>query len=378
MRKVTFPLLILTLFGLLATSCGGREEKAADASSLTQRATAKTDPLAEASPTAAPPLDVEADSPTPTEIPSGTVALFYRASFGTDTERLPTTEGDIVWETGRRGIVRYIPETGQIDVLKAISSPSYSKSAIYPMTIGSKLFVIRDWGSDWISKNKHFGIEELDPRTGMPLSSTDINAEWFTLLEDQVYFRHEVKTDLFGNPSGGGELMVQNVGSPQASELPDRRIRFHSVGEHLVSLAGSDLQQHSRSTGDVQAARGIGPALMDGSWPVAGNVFYGEDGIYVAVEGARVNEIDIIRVPLVGAQETLFTFRLQEGENGLVIDESQDVVLIGLVGSTPPFDIKRLLLFNVEDESVQQVDVDQYIPSARQELGGGIQVLVVP
>ena len=323
---------------------------------------------------------VEVDLPTPTQIPSGTVALFYRVSFGTDTERLPTTEGEIVWETGRSGIVRYIPETGEIDVLISITSPSFSKCAIYPITVGSKLFVIRDWGSDWTSKNKHFGIEELDPRTGMSLSSTDIQAEWFTLLEDQVYFRHEVKTDLFGRPSSGGELMVQNVGSTEASELPERRIRFHSVGEQLVSLAGSDLQLHSRSTGDVQATRESDPALMGRIWPVSGNVFYGEDEIYLTVEGARADEIDIIRVPLVGAPETLLTFRLQEGENGLVIDESQDIVLIGLVGSTPPkgIGVKRLLLFNVEERSVQQVNVDQYIPSARQELGGGIQVLVVP
>ena len=126
--------------------------------------------------------------------------------------------------------------------------------------------------------------------------------------------------------------------------------------------------------------RGLDPALMERSWPVPGNVYYGEDGIYLAVEGARVDEINIIRVPLVGDQETLLTFRLQEGENGLVIDESQDVVLIGLVGSAPPngIGVKRLLLFNVEDRSVQQVDVGQHVPSARQELGGGIQVLVMP
>ncbi len=174
--------------------------------------------------------------------------------------------------------------------------------------------------------------------------------------------------------------MVQDMGSAEASELPERRIRFHSVGERLVSLTELDLQQHSRSTGDVQATKGVDPALLERIWPVSGNVFYGEDGIYMAVKGARVNEIDIIRVPLVGDQETLFTFRLQESEKGLVIDESQDVILIGLVGSNAPkgFGVKRILLFDVEERSLQQVDVDQFIPSARQELGGGIQILVLP
>ena len=374
--------MIFTVVALLAATCGGREETATDTSSLTPRTSSETEPLSEASPTATPPLEtkVEAELPSPTEIPSGTVALFYRISFGSDTERLRTTGGEVVWETGRRGIVRYIPETGEIDVLKTITSPSYSKSAIYPITVGSKLFVIRDWGADWTSDNKLFGIEELDPRTGVSLSSTKINAEWFTILEDQIYFRHEVKTDLFGNPSGGGELIAQDVGSAEANILRQRLVRFHAVGEQLVSMAGSDLQQHSRATGDVQATRAIDPALMERIWPSPGVVFYGEDGIYLAVKGAGVNEIDIIRVPLVGAHETLLTFRLQEDETGLAIDESQDIVLIGLVGSDPPkgIGVKRLLLFNVEDESVQQVDIDQHIPSARRELGGGIQVLVVP
>ena len=174
MRTGTFPLLILTVVALLAASCGGGDEKATETSPLDPRTTAKSDTLVEGSPTARPDVatKAETDSATPTEIPSGTIALFYRVSFGTDTERLRTTGGEVVWETGRRGIVRYIPETGEIDVLKTIESPSYSKSAIYPITIGSKLFVIRDWGSDWTSKNKLFGIEELDPRTGVSLSST--------------------------------------------------------------------------------------------------------------------------------------------------------------------------------------------------------------
>ena len=369
--------MISTAIALLAAGCGTGEDTASETPPPV-----RPEPSAEAGPTARPPLetDSEPDLLTPTEIPAGTVALFYRVSFGTETERLPTEVGDIVWETGRRGIVRYIPETGDIDVLKTITSPSHSKSAIYPMTVGSKLFVIRDWGSDWTSDNKHFGIEELDSRTGMALSSTEIDAEWFVLLEDQVYFKHEVRTDLFGNPSGGGELMVQDLGSAEASELPERQIRFQSVGNQLVFLADSDIQQHSRDTGDVQTTRGIDPELLDRSWPASGSVFYGEDGIYLAVEGARVNELNIVRVPLVGDHETLLTFQLQEGETGLVIDQSQEVLLIGLTGSTPPrgIGVKRLLLINIPVKATREVDFDQFIPSARQELGGGVQVLVVP
>ena len=85
-------------------------------------------------------------------------------------------------------------------------------------------------------------------------------------------------------------------------------------------------------------------------------------------------------MPLVGDHETLLTFQLQEGETGLVIDQSQEVLLIGLTGSTPPrgIGVKRLLLINIPVKATREVDFDQFIPSARQELGGGVQVLVVP
>ena len=100
----------------------------------------------------------EADQPTvsdavlnePAEISAGTVALFYRASFVSDTQNLTTVVPDArcesnhgiagkSWESGSKGIVRYIPETGQTDVIKTIVSTSYSKRAIYPVTVGDPL-----------------------------------------------------------------------------------------------------------------------------------------------------------------------------------------------------------------------------------------------
>ena len=134
----------------------------------------------------------------------GTVQLFYRVSFGTDTQRLPTTSGDITWETSGKGIVRYVPKLEREELVKSISSPSYAKSGIQPITSDGRLFTIRDWGADWTAKDTHFSIEQLDPDTGRRISETDINAEWFTIFEDTVYFKSEVKTDLFGKVTGGG------------------------------------------------------------------------------------------------------------------------------------------------------------------------------
>ena len=109
------------------------------------------------------------------------MALFYRVNFGSDTQSLKTVVTDArgkgnygiavsTWSTGSKGIVRYIPETGQTDVIKTITSPSYSKSAIYPITVGDRLYSIRDWGSDWTAATKRFTVEELYPHTGATLN----------------------------------------------------------------------------------------------------------------------------------------------------------------------------------------------------------------
>ena len=99
----------------------------------------------------------------------------------------------------------------------------------------------------------------------------------------------------------------------------------------------------------------------------------------MAVEESRANEIHIIRVPLDGPHETLLPMQLQEGETELVIDDSEGSVVIGLVGSVPPngFGMKCLLLLNIDDGSGQQVEFDKFIPSARREMGGGLQILVM-
>ena len=100
----------------------------------------------------------EADQPTvsdavlnePAKISAGTVALFYRASLVSDTQNLTTVVPDArgesnhgisgkSWESGSKGIVRYILVTGQTDVIKTIVSTSYSKRAIYPVTVGDRL-----------------------------------------------------------------------------------------------------------------------------------------------------------------------------------------------------------------------------------------------
>ena len=313
------------------------------------------------------------------QIPSGTVALFYRVAFETKTERLRSSGGNITWESGRRGIARYTPSNGQVVVIKTITSPSYAKSAIYPVTLGGRLFAIRDWGVDWAVKNKRFDIEELDPRSGATLSSTQIRAEWFTIAGNRVYFMSEVETDLFGNARGGGVLTMKDLGPTTATELPMRDSYFVAVGDQIASISGSTVRTHDPSTGEVQASVELAPGSIDRIWPTAANVFYGDDAIYWAEETGRAKEVAIVRFRLTGAVERLANMGLEEDETSLVIDQDGGHIMVSTVGPEPlrGIVIKRVLLLDTDEKKLEEVPINQHISPARKEAGGGVQILVM-
>ena len=327
---------------------------------------------------------------TPEEDLSGKTALYYRASFGSETETLKTVITDVrgdgnkgvanvSWTTGSKGIVRYIPETGQVDVIKIISSPSWAKSSIYPLTIDQRLFALRDWGSDWAIDNKKFTIDELDPVTGITLSSTDITAEWFTIVGDHVYYKSEVD-DFWGTPRGG-QIRTKRLGTPSAEiELSSQDARWNSVGGQLVSLHDGKVRVHDRATGEVRSVNGTTPALLEQAWPQAGTVFYADDAVYWAWDNDIANELEIIRRPLDGEPHRLLTLQLEGWEQGLVIDESQGQVMIAVTQQAPPkgIAITQVFLMDLDSGDVQEVPVDQHIPSASLRAGGGLQILTLP
>ena len=70
--------------------------------------------------------------------------------------------------------------------------------------------------------------------------------------------------------------MVQDVGSGDIRELPERQVRFYSIGDQPVSLFRSELRHYSRSSGAIESTRLVGPDIMDRIWPAFGGVFYGE------------------------------------------------------------------------------------------------------
>lgn len=327
----------------------------------------------------------------PAAITEGTVALFYRASFGTDTKNLKTVMtdargngnlgiADISWDSGSKGIVRYIPETGQTDVIKTIRSTSYSKSSIYPLTVGDRLYAIRDWGSEWAMDNKRFTVEELDPYTGATRSSTDITGEWFTFLNDQVFFQSAITEDFWSGRKGGGKLRVKALGAFDERDLTVEDVRLHSVGDRLVSVGQQEIRWHDPATGEVQSTSYVDTLATENIWPDSRHIFFGDKSVLWGWSGSGSPRINITRAPIDGEPEELIIFDIEDQLTGLVVDEHEGMVLVGFASSVPPkgIGITRIFLIDTSTDGFTKLPVEQHIPSAKLDAGGGLQLLVMP
>lgn len=323
------------------------------------------------------------DEPEPAEFPHGSIALFNRVSLGNSSEYWPTEYGKVTWTTGGRAILRYIPDNDSYELMKRITTSSWSSSTIYAMTVGNRLFTIRDWGMDWTSKNKRFGIDELDPATGRQISTTDVTAEWFTVLGDQLYFQSAIVEDFWGGPSTGGHLKVKRLGDrTQQTErkLPVRGFQFHAVSNQLVSMTEGQINIHDPYSGEIQSTRSVDPDLLAGIWPNDRSVFFGEEAIYWAANFGDPKEIVIIRAPLDSEPESVVSFTLEGHETGLVIDEIPGLLMVGVTSPSPPngLGITQIFLIDLADGSTREIPVERHIPAAQLEAGGGLQMLRLP
>ena len=328
-------------------------------------------------PAAAPDTEPAAPSEDDSAL-SGELALYFRVNFGSETESLKNSGGDISWESGSRGIVRYIPSTGESTVIKSIRTTSFSKSSIYPITVEGRLYVVRDWGSDWTIDNQRFTIEELDPISGSVLFGGSISAEWFTIAGDQVFYISAVIRDLFGNATGGGKQMVLDLttGSVRELDQADRRLRY--VANSLVSLDGQSVRSHSILTGAVESSTQYDGPLLADVWPHSERVFQGDSAVYWAADIA-LPDLAVIAAYPDGSIAQVLTFD-PESDVDLALDEHDGLLLIGGIDNSGRrgLGITSLSTFDLSTGEVNEIPIDQFIGSARAEAGGGIQLLRLP
>ena len=269
---------------------------------------------------------------------------------------------------------------GQTDVIKTITSPSYSKSSIYPVTVGDRLYAIRDWGSDWTVANKRFTVEELDPHTGASLTSLDISAEWFTFLNDRVFFKSKVTENYWNGSRSGGQLKVQAFGSSEVQDLAVEGVRLYAVADRLVSVNQQEIRWHDPDTAKIQSTNYVEALFDENLWPDASHIFYGDRSVLWAWSEPGSQQIHIIRVPFAGEPEILISFDLEGYETSLVIDEHDGRVLIGVASSAPPrgIGITQMFLMDTHTGNTIELTPQQHIASAQPDAGGGVQLLVMP
>jgi hypothetical protein len=305
---------------------------------------------------------------------SGELALFYRVSHSSGSQDQKWTGrvvsgdsvvfgGNISWENGSKGLVRLIPSTGQVDLLKTIASPSWSKASLYPVTFEGRLFAIKDQGADWTSKNKRFDIEELDPVTGRTLSRTTVTAEWLTVVGDQLYYQTKTEEDFWGS-----------------GRITGGQVRAMTLGDHLVSLTDNGLRRHDLRTGEVIGETPVNPGLMSNMWPSQYSIFYGDDSVYWARETGESTDIHIIRLPADGEPEGLLTFEMDGTETGLTIDAHQGKVTVGVTSSVPPtgLAVTQVFLMDLVTRTAEELVINEHIPASTIEVGGGLQMMIMP
>ncbi|MCH8744714.1 MAG: hypothetical protein IIB31_03585 [Chloroflexi bacterium] len=112
---------------------------------------------------------------------------------------------------------------------------------------------MRDWGSDWTAANKRFTVEELDPHTGATLNSLDISAEWFTFLNDRVFFKSKVTENYWNGSRSGGKLKVQSFGSSEVQDLAVEGVQLHAVADRLVSVDQQEIRWRDPVTANIQS-----------------------------------------------------------------------------------------------------------------------------
>ncbi len=263
--------------------------------------------------------------------------------------------------------------------MKTIVTASYAKSTIYPMTVDGRLFTVRDLGTDWTIKNKNFEIEELDPVTGRLISSTSVEAEWFTVLGDRLYFQSGIDDFWPGQPRGG-HLKVKQLGDGTRQterQLSVKGYRFHAVDGQLVSLTDAQINVHNPETGEVMYSRQIDPGLIGGIWPSQRSVFFGDEAIYWAALFDDPSEAHIIRATTDSEPTSVVRLEMEGYETGVVIDEVPGMLMIGVTSSSPRngIGITEMFLIDLENETGEEMTVDRHIPLGEMSIGGGLQML---
>ena len=256
--------------------------------------------------------------------------------------------------------MRFVPEIPDLEIMAATSSKSYAKSYIYAVTVSGRLYSVRV-GTDVNSKT----IVELDPRTGKRLNDCSFHTAdtygGFAIIGDKVYYVDKVKTDIYGEVTGGGELKMNQFPCRQAATtLLDNWAlanagELMAVGNHLLRVVW--LEDDKYEIREINKLTGEIDRVLTTLTNKYRTFFAGTDALYW-YDKSEPAGVNFIRYPLAGAAEVIFT--LPWAANDLYnvgVDEEDGTIFMVFGISFDPAE-RYFYLFDLSNNSLADLPID--------------------
>ncbi len=289
------------------------------------------------------------------------IAIFYRTSMSSVANRLPVVVEDRVtgdgyttnirWESSQNGVVRYIPSADRLDVMGTMTSYSYSEGYLSVHTIDGRVFLFRHRGGSST-------ISEIDPKTAETTGSIPIGDVNIAIVGNEVYFREEMRKDLFDKRTGGGELMVQSFSGDQPRKVLEygdssNEGQFYGAAGSLLSVVydfptdTDTIRLHNLNTG--KAERIIHENIPTGVY------IEGDDAFYQVITENQVYKI--YRLSLQGERKLLLEIQLDAQEKGVSVDQEDGKLLLVSYGTSA---VKQVLLYDIASGSFEEVAFEPF------------------
>jgi len=286
------------------------------------------------------------------------IALFFTDTISNQEEYLRGT--DINWESSSKGVFRYLPKSDRADLVKWYTSHSWSKSSCYAYTTANRLFIIRDWDSDWTSDDTSWTLEEYEPYSLELLSSTDFNAGSFAIINDKIYYQTPIIKNFYGQVTGGGDLKVQSLGDTSSQArlvFEDFTGGLYGVGDYLITSL-YDLEAETLTLSNVDLSTGALSTLhtISTSNSPYNDLFPGHNAMYHLVQDGNI--IYINRYPVQDEASTILEVELIGDEQGIYVGEDNNVIAILTYDSS--YNITSLFTYNLNTEEIKEININPF------------------
>jgi len=287
------------------------------------------------------------------EVNASGIALFFSNTISSQEKYMRSI--DTSWESSSKGVFRYLPESSVVDAIKVYTSASWSKSSCYAFTVDGRLFIARDWDSDWTADDATWGLEEYEPVSGDKLSTIQFEAGSFAVINDKVYYNTPIIKDFYGRVTGGGDLKVQSLTSSSSTLVKeDFSGRLYGVGDYLLAVMWNYIEETLNiSTVDLSSGAVTLLYTMSDANSPTNDLFPGHNAMYHLVEDGSI--IYINRYPVVGEAKTILTVELTGDEERVYVGEDNGIVALLIIDSS--YKIIGLNTYDLTTEEISEVSI---------------------